>query len=589
MSNSEPTLFFRFVPSLVALLVVVLSPTTGVSAPPAQEPAKRLHADQLFDPAHLVKVSVTMSPENWTSLCRQNRNFATGLADPANNKPFTYFPADVTIDGHTIKNVGVRKKGFLGSLDGVRPSLKIKFAEYADQDPVEGLDRLTLNNNKQDPSQLCQYLSYKLFRESGSPASRCNFALVTVNGTYLGIYSHVESIKPPMLNDRFGNGRGKLWEGTIADFFPNSVDRFETKNKRTDLDAIRQLANLLDQETISVAQVEELVDVNAFVKFWAMESLIGFWDGYTNNQNNYFLYENPDNKRLYYLPWGTDSCFTNTMPIPPFRIPVKSVHCEAVLANRLYRIESIQKLYRQTMNQFLDKHWQEDKLNQEIDRMVEMLKPHLHENLTGFDERVTEIRQFIANRRRVVEAELSSGAAELPHGARENPSFEFLGSAKGKFSTTWTEKTPRRPEDQGEATLTIKLKGQPIEFQKMGVTSEPSQDRNQREADGRQPPTVVFHGRRATDNKQWMLALGTTTDSFVPSETPAPVFGIVIEGNPMFFFAKMMLAGGKMDQFVLASGTIQFDAAARKAGAPVTGTVDVQMGKFVGGDHLPPR
>ena len=38
-----------------------------------------------------------------------------------------YVEGDVTIDGHKIEEVGNKKKGFLGSLNDERPSLKIKF------------------------------------------------------------------------------------------------------------------------------------------------------------------------------------------------------------------------------------------------------------------------------------------------------------------------------------------------------------------------------------------------------------------------------------------------------------------------------
>ena len=80
-----------------------------------------------------------------------------------------------------ISSVGIRKKGFIGSLDETRPSLKIKFGEYVDQNPVKGLDRLTLNNNKQDTALVSQFLSYKVFNDAGVQASRVSFARVTVN------------------------------------------------------------------------------------------------------------------------------------------------------------------------------------------------------------------------------------------------------------------------------------------------------------------------------------------------------------------------------------------------------------------------
>ena len=43
-------------------------------------------------------------------------------------------------------------------------------------------------------------------------------------------------------------------------------------------------------ETSLDKAVGELVDLDAFYKFWAMEGLLGFWDGYSANRNNFFVY-----------------------------------------------------------------------------------------------------------------------------------------------------------------------------------------------------------------------------------------------------------------------------------------------------------
>ena len=41
------------------------------------------------------------------------------------------------------------------------------------------------------------------------------------------------------------------------------------------------------EENFDLKEVEKLINLDQFIKFWIMESLLGFWDGYTNNQNNY--------------------------------------------------------------------------------------------------------------------------------------------------------------------------------------------------------------------------------------------------------------------------------------------------------------
>ena len=110
----------------------------------------------------------------------------------------------------------------------------MKFDEYLDQSPVAGLDRLTLNNNVQDESLASQYLTYKLFNKAGIPAPRVSYAKVTVNEEYLGVYTHIESVRAPFIKQHFEDNSGELYEGTISDFYPKAVENIEAKNKRTE-------------------------------------------------------------------------------------------------------------------------------------------------------------------------------------------------------------------------------------------------------------------------------------------------------------------------------------------------------------------
>ena len=85
-------------------------------------------------------------------------------------------------------------------------------------------------------------------------------------------------------------------------------------------------------------------------RFWAVESLIGFWDGYSNNQNNYWLYENRDNGKFYFMPWGADGAFMGVRgPFGFGQQGATSVYAESMLANRLYHDKGVADRYRQTM------------------------------------------------------------------------------------------------------------------------------------------------------------------------------------------------------------------------------------------------
>ena len=87
---------------------------------------------------------------------------------------------------------------------------------------------MTLNNSLQDPAYIKQCLGYEILTAAGVPAPRCNFAHVRVHVTdpnlptstaVDSLYVNVESIKEPFLGRVFGDATGRLYEGTLSDFW----------------------------------------------------------------------------------------------------------------------------------------------------------------------------------------------------------------------------------------------------------------------------------------------------------------------------------------------------------------------------------
>ena len=528
-----------FLLSVVALCSSAFA-TIGIAQETAT--AKQISADKLFASDQVAEIQIKLGKEQWDEIRTQSRSFVDALGTEPAESPFTYVSADVTIDGVLIKNVGLRKKGFLGSLNDSRPSLKIKFSEYTSQDPIQGLDRLTLNNNNQDPARICQYLSYKMFNDSGTIAPRCGFAKVTVNGKYLGLYSNVESVKPQFLERRFGDGTGDLFEGTIADFFPQWVQKFERKKKSASLDQLKSIAEILAQDTVDLKQLESQIDLDAFLDFWAMESLIGFWDGYCSNQNNFFVYNNPANSKIYFVPWGTDSSFTQTTPLPPYRIRPKSVHAKAILPNKLYRIPEIQKRYDERLMSFLEKHWDEETVVGEINRLDAMLKDHVLESNDKYVETMKKFRKFVETRRANIMREYKKGSPKLRSREQIPVHFAAIGTATAKFSTKWFDASPKGIADLQDIKLDLVIDGEKVEMTNVHSFAELSKWPS---PDGR-PPSLVFIGNRKSDNMKLTLGLSTTLEKFKPTNGKTIDFtGIYIEGMNFMPEGGMKMIGGK--------------------------------------------
>jgi hypothetical protein len=139
----------------------------------------------VFTPERLIDVDIRIDKADWDLLRVEKRDVLGEILSSTCGttpwySPYNFYPSEVTVDGQTFSNVAVRKKGFFGSLSDTQPSFKLKFDEYVGGQQWNDMDRLTLNNDNQDPAHVKQCLSYGLMRKAGIPAPRCNFAHVTV-------------------------------------------------------------------------------------------------------------------------------------------------------------------------------------------------------------------------------------------------------------------------------------------------------------------------------------------------------------------------------------------------------------------------
>ena len=410
-------------------LQVVIFLCLGIAA--SNSSAKELTLDDIFPTDRVIDVQITVSEKDWNTIRFQSRNFMSALNESRQfgpiAHPYTYVEASVSIDGVIFPKVGIRKKGFIGSQSHSRPSLKIKLNHVDKGAEIEGLTNLTLNNNKQDTSQMSQFMGYALFNAMGSPAPRCAYAQVTVNGESLGIYSHVETVRKPLLKRAFGNDDGALYEGTVVDFNKAWENSFEHKRGDDTLgrEKIIALIDVLANNQVTEQTIGELVDLESFYRFWAIESLLGFWDGYSGNTNNFFIYLNPETDKFHFLPWGADSLFIKFGMFERqrnSRTPI-SVKTQGLIAYRLYQLEVGRERYAKTMMESLKSHWNEVELLAELDRVAEMIAPHLlpeqrvmeserwgrRGEKRTFEDEIARVREFIRTRKNAVLDEIADG------------------------------------------------------------------------------------------------------------------------------------------------------------------------------------
>ncbi len=168
---------------------------------------------------------------------------------------------------------------------------------------------MTLNNSIQDKSYVKQTLGYRMLEMAGLPNSRCNYARVFVNGTLIGqgvggvnapgIFVNAEPIMKRYIERNFnGNMNGNLYE--IA----HKNDFLE---ERLEFIGVEDLSKFEDKADLKfacehikangLAGADQLIDMEQYLKLYAMEFLLKHWDGYADNTNNTYLYNDVDRCR----------------------------------------------------------------------------------------------------------------------------------------------------------------------------------------------------------------------------------------------------------------------------------------------------
>lgn len=516
-----------------------------------------------FDPKHVLEVAIELAPADWDALAAQTRSvldvFGPGcLAQPFPD-PFTYFRARVTLDGTPVDPVGVRKKGFLGSLSRTKPSLILKLDEFTKGQQWSGIDRLVLNNNQQDASTIHQCLGYEVLAAAGVPAPRCHFAHVTVNGRDLGLYTHVEGIRKDFLARHFADPTGNLYEGTLSDFRPGWDQTFEQKTNesvpdRGPLDALS--AALATDDAGLLEALAPIVDVDRFLTFWAAEILIGHWDGYAGDTNNYYVYRDPATGRLQFLPWGIDNTFGSADLKP------QSVMARGLLARRLYLLPQTRAQYVARLKSLLDQAWHEADLLAEADRMEALVAPLADpDGKIGLAAQVEAVRTFIRGRRAQLLAELEPVPPVWGEPLRTSVCFRDVGTAHATFSTTWGPPADGDLFSNGTATIVLAREDGTPAFAHQGVMAGPDQD-------GRAILMLVGH---QADDTLFLVPVWLPPALVAPGVYPvgrAPVEGQVMVLPP---------SGEPYPWAFLDGGTLTLDAASAVPGAPVSGTLDANL------------
>jgi spore coat protein H len=278
---------------------------------------------------------------------------------------------DVTFDGETYKDVGVRYKGnytFLATARSLKRSMKFDLNRNVKGQKLDGLTMLSFNCGVSDPSRAREALSYAFFRDAGVPASRTAFAelTLTVPGKYdkelVGVYTVVEQVNKRFLKRHFKDGTGMLLKpeglhGGLAYLGANwrpYENRYRPRSSPTD----EQKKRLIDftklitrgSDEAFAKEIGSYLDVEAFLKFIAANALLSNLDSYLGYGHNYFLYLVPQTNKFVFIPWDLDLSLATWpaagMPEQQVNLSIHHPHAgQNKLLDRLFAIKEHKEKY----------------------------------------------------------------------------------------------------------------------------------------------------------------------------------------------------------------------------------------------------
>src|SRR5665648_120139 len=268
---------------------------------------------------------------------RQNLALGAGAAGMGNTGDDDSNPiwvtATIQFGDDTWEYVGMRFKGNSSlksswSSGSFKLPFKLDFDEFESEYPeIEnqrfyGFKQLSFSSNFSDSSYLREKVTADIFRDAGVPSAQTTFYAVYLdNGStieYMGLYTAVEVIDDTVIETQFTDDSGNVYkpDGRCATLAAGTYDEAcydkETNQDEadyTDLTAMVEILNsdlrLSDSATWR-AELENILNVNEFINYLAVNTLVQNWDTYGVMTHNYYLYTDPESGQVNWIPWDNN-------------------------------------------------------------------------------------------------------------------------------------------------------------------------------------------------------------------------------------------------------------------------------------------
>ena len=309
-----------------------------------------------------------------------------------------YHVADITVDGVTVENAGIRTKGNMtlnsvAGSDSERYSYRIKFNKYVKGNKLLGLDELCLNNGYSDASYMREYLHYEILRSLGMNVPETAFCNVYINGEYAGFYLAVEGMDDTFLKDNFGENYKdgsfyKMDEGASLEYRQDENYSYADLKSGGDEDLTefkKFVKALNDTETGEKGDIESFLDVDSALKYIASNTVLCNYDSYNGNRHhNYYLYKNSDGV-FTVVPWDFNMSFggfNGSNSEVGIDTPFISGSLETLpLINKLLSVDEYKEKYYGYIKQIMNTL---ESFEDRVSELKEIISPYVKNDTTAF-------------------------------------------------------------------------------------------------------------------------------------------------------------------------------------------------------------
>jgi spore coat protein CotH len=226
---------------------------------------------------------------------------------------------------------------------------------------------------------------------------------------------------------QFAQSTGNLYkpDGDAASFASGTYDTDEfylkTNEDSANYSDVRALYDIInnslrtsDVETWK-SNLEEVFDVDVFLKWLAANTVIQNWDTYGNMTHNYYLYDNPDNNQLTWIPWDNNEAFQSSGQSSALSFSMIEVSSSWPLIKYIIAQSDYNATYEAYLQQFIDEVFIPSDMITTYSTYYKLLKEDAYAEESGytfiysdsqFDSAVATLKSHVQSRNNAVNSYL---------------------------------------------------------------------------------------------------------------------------------------------------------------------------------------